>query len=200
MPDPFRLPRLKTLDRIVDAMGRPSLAFLKFFNTDFAGAIERQEGVQANVDAALQAVVDALAATVAALEVQVERLTGQTIGTSFADGLTLDAAADGATAKATISAHTRTYTDDSSPVSAGEVTGLAYGATYSIYYDDADREGGAVTYEATDDPTEAVTSASHPHRHLVGVVTTPATDADPPTSGGGTRPPGFPPGDLYQQP
>ena len=80
------------------------------------------------------------------------------------------------------------------------MTGLDYGEAYSIYYDDADRAGGAVTYVATLDPTIAVTSDAHPSRHLVGVVSTPATSGDPPTTGGGTRPPGFPPGGLYVEP
>lgn len=56
MADPFRLPRLKTLDRIVDNLGRPSIAFIKFFNVDFAGAIERQEVKQAETDARQDAV------------------------------------------------------------------------------------------------------------------------------------------------
>lgn len=59
MPDPFRLPRIKTLDRIVEPAGTPTVPFIKFFNTDFAGAIERQEAAQAEIIADLeQAILD----------------------------------------------------------------------------------------------------------------------------------------------
>lgn len=74
MPDPFRLPRIKTLDRIVDALGRPTVQFIKFFNVDFAGAIERQEAAQAVTDAAL-------AAADVALQAQIDRLTAILAGT-----------------------------------------------------------------------------------------------------------------------
>lgn len=87
VPDPFRLPRLKTLDRIVDKLGRPSLAFIKFLNTDFAGAIERQEAAQAAVDAALAATQADLAAAVVALDAEVDRLTDVLNGTTGFTGL-----------------------------------------------------------------------------------------------------------------
>lgn len=53
MPDPFRLPRIKTLDRLVDALGRPSVSFVKWWNVDVAGSIERQEAAQGATDALL---------------------------------------------------------------------------------------------------------------------------------------------------
>ena len=179
------LPRLSAQQPIVTRELTPSSPFLQFMEA----LRTMQESIDTRQDELL-----------AALSVQIARLTGQTIATSFADGLTLSAEADGATAKAIISSHTRTYTDASVSVTGATVTGLDYGEAYSIYYDDADRAGGAVTYVATLDPTIAVTSDAHPSRHLVGVVSTPATSGDPPTTGGGTRPPGFPPGGLYVEP
>lgn len=52
---PFTLPRIQASDSIVDQTGRPTTRFLKFFNFDFARAIERN-------DASQQAVLDQLAA------------------------------------------------------------------------------------------------------------------------------------------
>lgn len=134
------------------------------------------------------------------LQAQIDRITRGFIAISHADGLTITAEADGATAKATVSSHLRIYLDLSVSVTGGVLTGLAYNSTYSIYYDDLDREGGAVTYVSTLDATEAVTSEAHPVRHLVGLVTTPATAGDPPTDGGGTVPPGFPGGGYEYEP
>lgn len=68
MAEVFRLPKLKTLDRIVDALGRPSISFVKFVNTDFAGSIERQEAKQLVTDERQDETDAALAATLAALE------------------------------------------------------------------------------------------------------------------------------------
>jgi hypothetical protein len=126
------------------------------------------------------------------LQTQIDRLNTQTIGTSYANGLALSGVADGATAKITISVHTRVYTDLTVNLDAGTLTGLAYATTYFVYYDDEDREGGAVSYMTTTNPTVAVTSAPHPYRHFVGTVTTPATSGDPPETGGVVTPPGFP--------
>lgn len=96
----------------------------------------------------------------------------------------------GVDASITISAHDRIYTDKVATVSAGTITGLAFGTTYSIYYDDADRSGGAVSYVATTNPDEAFPSSVYPSRHNVGAVTTPA-DAAVDTVGYPTLPPGW---------
>jgi hypothetical protein len=58
VPDLFRLPRLKTLDQIADSLGRPTLKFLKFFNTDLIGTIEAQERRQDATDLSLQEQID----------------------------------------------------------------------------------------------------------------------------------------------
>jgi len=51
------------------------------------------------------------------------------------------------------------------------VTGLSYSTTYYIYYLDASRAGGAVTYQASTDPADAVQSGNV---HSAGAVETPA--------------------------
>lgn len=52
----FRLPELQARLPIVDSLGRPLNSFLRFFNIDFRGALERQEAAQAEILAELQAV------------------------------------------------------------------------------------------------------------------------------------------------
>lgn len=177
-----RLPRLQPGVALVDKDGKPTRAFVSFWNTA-ANAIEQQEAAQE--------------VTLASLQEQIDRLNASLRSTSHADGLLITAEANGATAKIVITNHTRTYTDLAVSVTGGTLTGLAYGSTYSVYYDDEPRTGGAVTLVATLTPADAVTSAAHPNRHLVGVVTTPATSGDPPTDGGGSLPPGFPSRDEY---
>lgn len=192
MADVFTLPRIRAADAITDKDGRAVNAFVRFWDT-VCRKIEGQEKSQDTILAQLQSQQNQINA-------QVQRLTKQIISTSHIDGMTFVAEADGATAKITISDHTRVYLDGLVAVDGNVEAGLEYGKAYSIYYDDPDREGGAVDYQATLDPTEAVTSATNPWRHLVGVAVTPATSSDPPVDGGGVRPPGFPPGDLYLEP
>lgn len=50
----FKLPKLRTLDKIVDALGRPSIAFVNFFG-QFSRAIETQERTQ---DEILQEIIE----------------------------------------------------------------------------------------------------------------------------------------------
>lgn len=76
-----------------------------------------------------------------------------------------------------VSAHTRVYDDKSVSVSAA--TGVAFtgtaGQILGIYYDDAPRAGGAVTYHgiasATAVSSDCFASTTHPSRHFVGYGT-----------------------------
>ncbi|MEP6027758.1 MAG: hypothetical protein ABJ240_16915 [Parasphingorhabdus sp.] len=108
---------------------------------------------------------------------------------SGAGGNPTSATDAGSDATVNIAAHTRIYPDFESDVDSGSITGLPFSTGYSIYYDDADREGGAVTYAATTTATEAYNSATYPSRHFVGYITTPA-DGGGDTDGGGAGPPG----------
>lgn len=79
----------------------------------------------------------------------------------------------------TIETHTRTYTDKSVSVTGGTImleddgaTSIAASTKYHIYYDDALRAGGAVSYKATQVATTAATSSTYPYRHYVGSITT----------------------------
>lgn len=86
----------------------------------------------------------------------------------------------------TISAHSRVYGDGSSvSVNSGSLSGFASGDYVTIYYDDAARAGGAVTYQGT---TLAVAQVGN--RHIVGQVTIPAA-GDPPETGISPSAPGY---------
>lgn len=110
-----------------------------------------------------------------------------------AAGSPLSATDAGTTATIAIAAHSRVYSDKTVSVSASSITGLAFGTFYWVYYDDAARAGGAVTFAAldpaVDDAADAFNSETHPARHSVGYITTPA-DGAAGTGGGGSGPPG----------
>lgn len=94
----------------------------------------------------------------------------------------------GSDATVDIDVHDRVYADKTVECAPNAITGLAYSTQYSIYYDDADRQGGAVTYQATTIAGDAITTPAHPDRHFVGYVTTPASGGLPSTGGGSTPP------------
>ena len=112
---------------------------------------------------------------------------------SGAGGSPLSAFDAGATATISILAHDRVYSDKVASLDFVNLTGLAYSTSYYVYYDDAARVGGAVTYvplnPSVGDAADAFNSPANPARHNVGYVTTPAA-AGPPSGGGGSGPPG----------
>jgi hypothetical protein len=101
-------------------------------------------------------------------------------------GATITATDAGASATIAITAHTRVY-----GVNAGSVTGQPYATLIYVYYDQASRAGGAVTFRAT---TSQSIGAQTGSRHLVGQVLTPAAAAAP-TLGDYVGAPGF--GGIY---
>lgn len=104
-------------------------------------------------------------------------------------GCTITAADVGSDATITVSNHTRVYGDgESVSVTGGTVTGKSFSTLYFIYYDDEERDGGAVTYAAATTYLDACPSQTNPDRHFVGSVTTPANGAAN-TSGDPSTPP-----------
>lgn len=95
-----------------------------------------------------------------------------------------------ATGVFTISNHNRIYADKSVAVTgnASFATGAAVGDLVLIYYDDAGRSGGAVTYQklilpgGVGDVSSAFPSDAHPYRHFVCRAVVPATGS----TGGGS--------------
>jgi hypothetical protein len=144
--------------------------------------------------AAAAAIAAAATANTAAANAQTaaDGVTDQSnLVSSYPSGATLTATDAGANVTVAVGAHTRFYADGTSvAVNAGNVTALPYSTLEYIYYDDATRAGGAVTYVAT---TSQTTAAQTGDRHLVGKVTTPAAAA-PPNTGNYVQPPGV--GDI----
>lgn len=91
----FKLPRLQsTMPIAAPTTGWPTLSFLRWFNIDFAGAIERQEAAQAATDARQDAIDADLVlinvaqdALIVTLQVQVDRLTDVLAGATPFTGL-----------------------------------------------------------------------------------------------------------------
>jgi len=88
-----------------------------------------------------------------------------------------------------IAAHERVYGDGARvSVLAGSVGGFNPGDYVSVYYDDATRMGGAVTYQGT---TNAIAQGGN--RHSLGQIAIPAA-GEAPSTGGGVAAPGYTPG------
>lgn len=180
----LEVPPLPQGQPIADKDGLPSLAFSVFWQQVIGGIVGAINAV-----AAAQAAADAANTAAANAQAVADDITdSNALGTSYVSGITITATDAGADATITISAHTRHYpqpdgTTVDVSVSGGSVTGLSYSTVYYIYYDDAARAGGAVSYQAT---TSDTTAAQLGDRHTVGAVETPAA-AGAPTGGQGVR-------------
>lgn len=179
----LKLPRLEARTPIADGRGLPVMSFHQWWDK-FAKSIEdafNQLEASVTAIAAAQAAANAANAAAAAANAAAADASAQAaIANSGVTGATITATDAGANATVNITAHTRVYGDGTSvSVNAGSVTGLSYSTLYYIYYDQASRAGGAVTYQAT---TSQTTAAQTGNRHLVGSVTTPAAAA--PDTGG----------------
>ncbi|WCT78870.1 phage tail protein [Novosphingobium humi] len=94
----------------------------------------------------------------------------------------------GSSVLVSITDHTRVYPDREVYISGvAPITGLAFNTTYYLYYDDADRSGGAVEVHATPDLATAAMSDGHPARHQLGIIITGASGAGD-MHGGGVEP------------
>jgi hypothetical protein len=192
----IRIPVFQANQQVVTQNGRFTPSALRSLNDAVAtlgqaineiASIPEIQAALATLDAAIaaaQSAADSANSAAAATKAETN-LTNSSVS-----GLTLTATDAGTDVTINISAHTRIYGDGTSvSVSAGSVSGVAYDTYYYIYYDQASRVGGAVTYEVTTDPTVA---AQVGDRHVVGGVQTPAlgeanNDGDPllpPGSGG----------------
>lgn len=203
----LKLPRLSSNIPVFDrATGLPTLAFVRFWD-EVATRIETETGALAAAEAANAAAIAADAAATAAnaaaasansaastAQTTADTVTAQaSLNNSFTTGATVTATDAGASATISIGAHTRYYGDGTNvSVNAGSVTGLSYSTKYYVYYDQASRAGGAVTYVATTTNATAFPTTGNPDRHYVGAVTTPAAAAGPNT-GAPAVPPSFDP-------
>jgi hypothetical protein len=188
-----RIPSFQANQQVVTENGRFTPSALRALNdalTTLGGAIN----TLANIPEIQAALVTLDAATTAAQTAANNANTAAattTAATNLANssvsGLTMTATDAGTNVTVTISAHTRKYGDNTTvSVLGGSLTALAYDTTYYIYYDQASRLGGAVTYASTTDPAVA---AQIGNRHVVGAVTTPLSGGAP-EDGDPVLPPG----------
>lgn len=175
---------------ITDKAGQPTAAFQLYWQQAIEGLqsqIDAIAAAQAAADAANAAAAAADAAATSAQNAADEAAAATAISNSYPTGLTLTGTDAGSDATVSISAHTRVYGDGTSvSVNSGTITGLAYSTDYYVYYDQASRAGGTVSYQAT---TTITTAAQTGDRHTVGKVTTPAAGS-PPNTGNQVEPPG----------
>jgi len=193
----IKLPRLPNNQQLVDGNGYPTTVFQLWWDqvatqveTSINGiilALEAADIALAAADAAQTAADNADAAAVSAQTAADDVTSASSLANSYVTGLTVTATDAGADVTIAISAHTRVYGDGTSvAVTGGNLTAQPYSTTIYIYYDQASRAGGAVTYVAT---TNIDNVAQLNDRHSVANVITPAAAA-PPNNGGGVRPPG----------
>ena len=92
--------------------------------------------------------------------------------------------------------HTRIYADETVSVLGATLGGNSFNTLYSIYYDDEDRDGGAVSYQITTDHNDAQANEFVKGRHFVGYITTPEDALSPDTIGQTGTPPTLVPGTV----
>jgi hypothetical protein len=148
------------------------------------------EALQTEVDAAAASAAAAQAAANAAQSAADDVSTATSLENSWITGFTPPLISADSAGNITIANHQRQYAGEPLPAPVN-VTGGALPTAFvnpdvvRVYYDQASRAGGAVTYLTTLDPTVAAQSGD---RHSVGAVEIPAAgsqDGDP------VRPPGY---------
>lgn len=172
------LPRLQRQQRYVNEDG----TITQEFQLRWQRAMERIEERFDALETALEA--SALAAT--AVQTANEVSQQLSLANSWVQPSTaVTASSDGTV---TIAAHTRYYSNTSSvAVNGGSVTGYAPGSYVTVYYNDAARAGGAVSYQGT-----TGTISQEGAVHIVGAVQIPAV-GQPAEEGFTAWPPGYVP-------
>lgn len=185
------------LDRLTD-YDRPN----GFTQRDWARQVKIWQAAMTKIEEAFEALVTQVSDNTSILaQIQANQILAQaandnanevaasnSLADSYLDPIrVLTASSDGVV---TIAAHTRVYGNgDSVSVNGGTVTGFASSDYVTVYYKDAGREGGAVTYQGT---TSAVAQSGAVH--VVGQVTIPEAGAGTSTgtspTGSGYTPPG----------
>jgi hypothetical protein len=190
-------PQIQQRIPFVDAQGRLTNEGLRSLNeafrqqTGILNQIATILGITGDLETATQnAQTAANNANAAAATAQgaAETVSSESaLATSGTSGLTITATDAGSSVTVAISGHTRIYGDGTTvAVSAGNIPGLSYSTTYYLYYLDASRAGGSVTFLAS---TSQSAAAQTGDTHSLGAVATPAA-ADPPVSGRPNLPPG----------
>jgi hypothetical protein len=146
---------------------------------------------QAAADAAQQAAFDASQQATGAQSQTDDQAKESSLVNSGTTGFTAPLLTATTTGAVTIKSHTRTYGDSilnppKTVNGATIATGAAANSTVRVYYVDAARAGGAVTYQFTVDPAPAPIQRGD--THSVGAVMIPATGTG---NGKAVRTPGY---------
>jgi hypothetical protein len=174
-------------EAIVDAQGRPTRRFQQMWENTISQikAILTSQGLSIDELQRIYSGINTAQATAAGAAQQAQQTQASiNIADSYPNppGV-LTASNDGTVI---IAAHSRIYADGTSvAVNSGAVTGLANGASVTIYYIDSAREGGAVTYQGTTSPI-----AQADNTHVVGVASIPLA-GEVAVPGYGVPAPGF---------
>lgn len=142
------------------------------------------------IAAALETAVTEAQAAADAAQAAADTVGSDTsIANSWVEGLTLEAFNDGADCHVDISDHLRKYGDGTSvSVDGGTLGAIAHDTVVRVFYHDAARAGGAVTYEWTTDPTAAAQTGDV---HSVGSTVTPRATEMGSVIGSPVYPPGY---------
>jgi hypothetical protein len=186
------LDRLTRFDTLLEGQG-PSTRFqliwqqtMEAIEAAFA-ALTTQVGDNSNLISQIQA---ALSLAAAANDNAVATASEVTLANSYINPVGVLTASNDGTVN--VAAHQRIYGDGTAvTVDAGSVTGQAPGSAVTIFYADAARIGGAVSYQAT-----AAAVPQTGNTHIVGQVLSPAV-GEPPAPGSGPSAPGYTPPDPY---
>ncbi|NYD88748.1 hypothetical protein [Sphingomonas melonis] len=188
----LKLSRLVGTSPIVDGDGKPTLTFVRYWQT-FAEQIERAInaiaeilGITDDLDKAIKraqaAAAEAKDAADASAAATAATKREQALVNSYIDPDTVLSASP---TTITIAAHSRMYADGTSAsVNGGTVNATAAGDADYVFYVDPERDGGTVTYQvSTTPPTQTGDT------HVVGAVAIPTTGTV--DGGEGPRRPGY---------
>lgn len=184
MAKPFvKTANLQQSQPIVDKDGRPVPWFVRLINDNNNNVTQaiNQLAALPDIQAALQAAQTAAAnAQAAANSAQQQADAIKSEASLTGSYIEPDSVITATPTAITIASHTRYYADGTSvPVNGGTVATTGPGVVNYVFYDDPDREGGAVPYQAsTAKPVQTGDT------HVVGAVNVPATG----TASGGRGP------------
>lgn len=183
------IPRVERLQRYEDRFGEKTQLSLR-------EQLVQQRNAE-EIESAFRQVNNNIAAVEATLNLALAGLAKATaiddkieVEGSYTNPVGIGSADSGGTV--TLAAHSRIYAgtaDKTVSVDAGSVTGLSSGDYVTVFYRDAARVGGAVTYETT---TNAIAQTGNVHIVWQGVIPSPG---EPANSGSSPSGPGYLPPD-----
>jgi hypothetical protein len=191
-----RLDRLTRQEKIVNPDGTPSIRLQTIWQRTMEAIEAAFDALSTQVGdntALLQEIRAAQKLAQAANDAAAKADKARALETSYTDPLSVLSAASSGTV--TVAAHTRVYGDGARvSVDGGSVSGFAPGDYVTVFYEDAARAGGAVSYQGS---TGTVSQTGT--THIVGQAVIPQ-DGQPPVEGASPSPPGYTPRNRLEPP